>query len=197
MPERVRFLRTAPWLSVRETWGLLFSRFEANYWDTHYTGIEELLLGLRNCFQATSNWVKCDDGWQQAYDLRVQAGQVCTIAIKTTAEDHGGMNRLFRVGLRLHRPWPFMSALLTISALIGYSLHTHFSHWLASTVLMVFIALFFLLCEVSRRGGQMVAVLREVSEQVKFHDCTVTPRKNAVPATDLRTEEMDTAFEEQ
>ncbi|MFN7926412.1 MAG: glycosyltransferase [Blastocatellia bacterium] len=192
-----QLLASAPWLSLGDTLRLLGQRLELRFWDMRYTEIPHYLERLKAAFGATSGWVQCDDGWQQQYDLRVQAGHLCSLDLKTTAEDHGGMNRLFRVGLRLHRPWPFMSALLTISALIGYSLHTHFSHWLASTVLMVFIALFFLLCEVSRRGGQMVAVLREVSEQVKFHDCTVTPRKNAVPATDLRTEEMDTAFEEQ
>lgn len=191
----VQLLESAPWLSVNDTLRLLVRRLELRFWDMHYTEVSPFLARAKAAFGVTSGWVQCDDGWQQEYDLRVQAGHVCSLDVKTVAEDHGGMNRMFRVALKLHRPWPVVLSGLLISGLLGYSLHTHFSHWLASTIFVVVFALLLLLCEVSRRGGQMVAVLREVGEQLKFHNCTAQPR--VAPAADLRTEEMDTAFEEQ
>src|SRR5262249_55520035 len=36
-PEGARLIETAPRLSLKETFRLLLSRFEAVYWDTHYT----------------------------------------------------------------------------------------------------------------------------------------------------------------
>ena len=192
-----QLIQNASWLSLTDTIRLLLSRVEVRYWDMHYTEIGDFLDRLKAIFGITSGWVQCDDGWQQNYDLQVQAGHVCSLDIKTTAEDHGGMNRLFRVGVKLHRPWPLIIVVLIIAALLGHSLHEHFTHWLASTILMLCVTLFGILCEVGRRGGQMLAVINEVSEQLKFHACTDAPRKNITPADGLGTEEMGTAFEEQ
>ncbi len=193
--ENARLIGSAPLLSVRGVWLLLAGRLETTYWDSRYTGIEDYLQSLRAACQSAFSTVRCDEGWQQEYDLRIQAGFICSFDLKTTAEDHGGLNRLFRVCLRLHRPWSLIMALLAIAGIFGYSLHARFTHWLAPVVFMLNLAAVLILREISRRGGQVIALTEAVSGQFNLHSIPADqpePVKEPAPA-----EEMGPAFEEQ
>ncbi|HEX4948114.1 MAG TPA: glycosyltransferase [Blastocatellia bacterium] len=188
--EGERLLQSAPWLSVTDTVRLLTRRYELRFWDMHYTSLEEFLCALRSRFQGTSGWVNCDDGWQQDYDLRVQAGHFSVLNIKTTAEDHGGMNRLFRVGLKLRSVWPLLLAAFVVVAICGTWFHSLLAHWWLPTLLIAGLMMLMVCYEISRRGGQAVAVIQAASEVLKLHAIATT-------RTQPRTKEMEAALEEQ
>jgi hypothetical protein len=184
--EGIRLIETAPRLSLKETIKLLFSRFEASYWDIHYTSLDRFLQSLCAAGETTFNTVRCDEGWQQRYDLRIDAGPLCSFDIKVTAEDHGGMNRLFRVSFRVHRPWPLIVAVISAAGIVGHSLQAHFVIWLS---LFVCIASVFMLFEAGKRGGQLLAVVNAVSGSLKLYTCA--------PERGDKRDDVEPVFEEQ
>lgn len=187
--ESAALLQTAPWLPPGDALRLLVSRYKATYWDTHYTELDHFIDSLRAAGESSFNIVRSDDGWQQAYDLRIEAGALCSFDVKATAEDHGGMNRLFRVEFRLLPPWFMMMALLASAAIIGHSLNINFINWLVSVLLLLGAAAAVFLAQASRRGGQLLAVTDAVGDRMKLMACNSVARTGE--------EEVEHAFEKQ
>ncbi len=121
----------APGLSPGDALRLLFQRLDATYWDTRYTLTDSFLLSLKRIAERALPPVRCDDGWQREYDLRVRACRNCSLNIKLTAEDHGGMKRLFRARIELHRPWRFWAIIALSATLGGYLGHLFGAFWAA------------------------------------------------------------------
>ena len=175
-----QLLESAPWLTPRETLGLLFRGWELTFWDVHYTSLEGLLGGLKAAFEATLSPTRCDDGWQQEYDLQARAGHACSLKVKLTAEDHGGTKRLFRAHLALDRRWRLLAAPLAAAGAVGYGLG------LGWGLVVLAAAGGWVLGEVSRRGGQARAVAEMVATEMKLF--VISPE---VPA---EAEESEPAF---
>jgi GT2 family glycosyltransferase len=185
--EGARVLEDAPSLSFGETLRLLFHRLDTTYWDVHYTLIDDFLRQLRSACEAALSPVRCDDGWQQEYDLHVRAGHTYSIRIKLTAEDHGGLKRLFRVRFTLHRPWRLIATLLASVALFSYTLHQAQISWAVSTAFAAGLAIAFIWREVSRRGGQALAVTETISAGLKLYSVSTiqpSPREESEPVLD-------------
>ena len=164
-------LKTAPPLSLKDSFRLLFSSFSATYWDTRYTDLTQYLQTFRaHCH----SFAQVDDGWQQDFDLRVQAGYFCAINIKVTAEDHGGLNRLFRVGFELQRPWLLFGATSLLTGYLGYFLHGHFKHWLPPVIFMSCLAALLIFRVISKGGGKVLALADLVSAQKHLTACDRT-----------------------
>ncbi len=164
-----RLLKNAPGLPLGSALRLLFYRLDATYWDTRYTLIDDFLHSLRRTCDAALGPVRCDNGWQQEYDLHVRACRNYSFKIKLTAEDHGGLKRLFRARLKLHRPWRFFRLTAAAAASVGYTAHLIGGPWLLPAVLTILLALGFALRQMSRRGGQVVAALESVSQELKLY----------------------------
>jgi GT2 family glycosyltransferase len=182
--EGARLLEAAPWLSFGETLRLLFYRLDATYWDVHYTLTDDFLRPLKSACEAALSPVRCDDGWQQSYDLHIRAGHTYAIKIKLTAEDHGGAKRLFRIRYQLHRPWRLIAMVPAAAALAGYLLDSLQIPWIAPAIFVTCLGLALILREVSKRGGQAVAATDAVSAELKLYPCsTARPakRKEAAP----------------
>ena len=178
-----RIIEAAPWLSLRDTLRLLFHRLDATFWDVHYTLTDDFLSSLKSAYEMALSPVRCDDGWQR-YDLHVRAGHTYSLKLRLTAEDHGGTKRLFRARFKLYRPWRAIIGLLATLSLIGYLFQSLFDHWLAPVALAGFLTAAFVLREVSRRGGQVLAVADAVGEGLKLYPCStarVQPREEIAP----------------
>jgi glycosyltransferase involved in cell wall biosynthesis len=169
-----RLLEDAPRLSFGAALRLLFYRLEATYWDTRYTLIDDYLLSLKRVCEAALAPVRCDNGWQQEYDLRVCACRSCSFKIKLTAEDHGGLKRLFRARLKLHRPWRFFAQAAAAAVLAGQFAPVFEVSWFLPAVLTFLLALTLTLRQVSKRGGQAVAALEFASQELKLHSLART-----------------------
>ncbi len=167
-PEGHLLLENAPQLPLGASLRLLFHRLDASYWDTRHTSIDDFLLSLRRSCEAALAPVRCDNGWQQEYDLHVRACRNYSFKIKLTAEDHGGLKRLFRVRLKLHRPWRFFTMTAAAAALAGHTTHLLGGSWLLPVVFALSLALILVLRQVSKRGGEVVAVLEFVSQELKL-----------------------------
>jgi glycosyltransferase involved in cell wall biosynthesis len=180
-----RILETASWLSLTETLRLLFHRLDVSYWDVRYTLIDDFLIALKSACEAALGPVRCDDGWQQRYDLHARAGRTYSLQFKLTAEDHGGLQRLFRLRLTLHRPWRLMVVWLAAAMLIGYGLSSLFVHRAVLLAFAVFLALVLHLRQISKCGGQALAVAEAVSVSLKLYPCAtrkLARRKEVKPA---------------
>jgi cellulose synthase/poly-beta-1,6-N-acetylglucosamine synthase-like glycosyltransferase len=173
-PEGRRLLENAPWLPLGDALRLLFYRLDANYWDTRYTLIDDFLLSLRKACEAALAPVRCDTGWQQEYDLHVRACRSYSFKIKVTAEDHGGLKRLFRARLKLHRPWRFFAETAAATAMAGHTTHLLGGSWLLTVVFALSLALILVLRQVSKRGGQVVAALEFVAQELKLYSIART-----------------------
>ncbi|HTU57756.1 MAG TPA: hypothetical protein VMF89_04970, partial [Polyangiales bacterium] len=91
-------------LPFSATLKLVLLRVDVRLWDTQYTPIDAVLMKLRQLASGALAPVRSDMGFSD-YDLVVRAGRAFAFRVKLTAEDHGGMNRLFRARLALERPW--------------------------------------------------------------------------------------------
>ncbi len=190
--EGAQIIEAAPGLSFVDTLRLLFAHLDVTYWDVRYTLTDNFLRVAKSTYEAALSPVRCDDGWQQEYDLHVRAGHTYAIKFKVHAEDHGGLQRLFRLRLKLHRPWRVITAWLAAAGLVGYSLSALFAHWLMPVSLAALFALVFVFRQVSKRGGQVVAVADAVGAALKFYPCSTKA------TTEVATsEEIEPAFEEQ
>ncbi|HKE04955.1 MAG TPA: hypothetical protein VKE91_12920, partial [Blastocatellia bacterium] len=136
---------------------------------TRYTLIDDFLLSLKRIGEQSLPPVRCDDGWQREYDLRVRACRNCSLKIKLTAEDHGGMKRLFRARIELHRPWRFWMAPIAAAALGGYLGRSFGHYWAAPATLFALLALAMALRQISKFGGQTLAALEVVAEELKLY----------------------------
>jgi O-antigen biosynthesis protein len=186
-----RLLEDALWLSPANALRLLFYRFDATYWDTHYTLIDDLLASLKRIGEEALAPVRCDDGWQQEYDLRVRACRACSLKIKLTAEDHGGLKRLFRVRVELHKPWRFWLLAGAAAAAAGYVTHALnplTAHWATAALLAALLVLTFMLRRMSKYGGQVLTALEVAAQEHKLYSLLKTRPE--------RREEAEPVFEE-
>lgn len=183
-----RMMETAPWLSFGNSMCLLFGKFDATYWDTHYRMIDEFLHSLKQASASALAPVRCDDGWGQEYDLHVRACRNYSFKIKVTAEDHGGLKRLFRVRFTLHRRRRIFVAVLAVAALAGYLAHLLAIPWRIPALGTLVLACTLALCEVSRRGGQALAAVEMTGRELKLY--------SLVRPAAVEREDSEPAFEE-
>ncbi len=169
-----RLMDGAPGLSLADSLRLLFHRLNATYWDTRYTQIDDFLHALKRIGERALPPVRCDDGWQREYDLRVRACRNCSLKIKLTAEDHGGMKRLFRARINLYKPWRFW-VMIAASATLGGCLGRSFGFsWGAPAAVFAIIALLLALRQMSKYGGQTLAALEIVAQELKLYSLAKT-----------------------
>lgn len=173
-PEGRRLMDGAPGLSLGDALRLLFYRLDATYWDTRYTLIDSFLLSLKRIGEQALAPVRCDDGWQQEYDLRVRACRNCSLKIKLTAEDHGGMKRLFRARIELHKPWRFWAMIGASAALGGFLGHSFGHSWIAPAALFAVLALTLVIRQMSKYGGQTLTALEVVAHELKLYSLVKT-----------------------
>jgi O-antigen biosynthesis protein len=162
-------------LSLVATLKLIFLRLDEKLWDTQYTAIDQLLLRIRAVAAAALAPVRSDAGFASDYDLVLRAGRVLAFRVKLAAEDHGGMNRLFRVRLSLHRPW-----LPRLAVCVGLSL------LLARADLLLVAAVGAALCglvilRASVLGGQVLHALKLACRE---HDIHLTSEAAPQPKPD-------------
>jgi hypothetical protein len=159
----------APNLSPGDGLLLLFHRLDATYWDTRYTSIDDFLLSFKHIGERALAPVRCDDGWQGKYDLRLRACRNCSLNVKLTAEDHGGMKRLFRARIELRRPWRFWAMTVASAALGGYLGYLLGYFWAAPAALFAILALALVLRQMCKYGGQTLAALELVAQELKLY----------------------------
>ncbi len=167
--EGKQLLEAAPWLSLGNSLRLLFGRFDASYWDTHYTAIDDFLRALKKAGEEALAPVRCDDGWGQDYDLLLRACRTYSFKVKLTAEDHGGYKRMFRARMKLHRRPRLFAAAAVAVTVAGCFAYRIGEPGLWTTAVMVPIALAVLLFEVSKRGGQALSAMEVVGKELKMH----------------------------
>jgi glycosyltransferase involved in cell wall biosynthesis len=167
-PEGRRLIEEAPRLGLADSLRLLFYRLDVSYWDTRYTLIDDFLLALERICETALAPVRCDNGWQQKYDLHVRARRSYSFQIKMTAEDHGGLKRLFRVRLELSRPWRFF-AMAGAAFWIGLISHVLGGSWLISVILALALVFFVILHQVGKRGGQVMAAIELASQELQLY----------------------------
>ncbi len=168
-PEGRRLLDDAPWLPPGDALRLTFYRLDTTYWDTRYTTIDDFLIALRRACESALAPVRCDNGWRQDYDLLVRACRNYSFKIKLTAEDHGGLKRLFRARLKQRRPWRSFILTAAAMALAGQSAHSLGVSWIPPVIITFLLGLILTLSQISKRGGQVVAALESVSQELKLH----------------------------
>jgi hypothetical protein len=173
-PEGRRLMDGAPWLSLADSFRLLVHRLDGTYWDTRYRMIDEFLLSVKRIGEQALSPVRCDDGWRQEYDLRVRACRNCSMKIKLTAEDHGGMKRLFRARIELHNPWRFRSLILAAAALGGGLTHSLGYVSIVPAAVFALVALTFVLRQTSKYGGQTLAALEVAAQELNLHSLVKT-----------------------
>ena len=170
--------KKAPPLSWADTLRLCSGKQELLYWDTRYTDLEALLGGLYAACKNAFGLVHCDDGWQHAYDLQLRVGAFGWVQLKVTAEDHGGLNRLFRVRIKPQWWWQSLSVALLVTVL-GWALSTQFQHGLAMVLSTSLLVGGLLLRTISQRFGQLVAVLESVCATHQLHSLANRPQNMA------------------
>ena len=168
-PAGRRLLEGAPWLSPFATMRLLFHRLEATYWDTHYRLIDDFLLSLKRIGEEALAPVRSDDGWQQNYDLHLRAWGLCSMKVKLTAEDHGGMKRLFRARIQLYKRWRFWAVIAATAAFGAYCAHALEYAWPAPTVVAALLGLGLVLRQISKHGGQALMALEVAAQELKLY----------------------------
>jgi hypothetical protein len=128
--------------------------------------------------------VRCDDGFGSSYDMVLRAGRMYSFRLKLTAEDHGGMNRLFRTRLSLNRPWvPMFIASTGIALLTLYFLRIHLAlrHWMLPEIALGVLLSCVVLGRVSRHGGQVLHALRSLASE---HGIMLVGEDAAAPEAD-------------
>jgi hypothetical protein len=174
-------LSSAPRLSLPDTVRLTFARLDASLWDTHYTAIDGVLHALRARSAGALTPVRCDDGFGADYDLILRAGRTYAFRLKLTAEDHGGMNRLFRARLTLDRALlPLVALGATLALLLLAALQPQ--AWIVPLASVSALALLLVLSRVSRHGGQVLHALRHTCREhhmISLGDAPAAPREAA------------------
>jgi hypothetical protein len=148
-----------------DTLKLMFVHLDKSLWDTHYTPIDTVLSGLRMRSAGALTPVRCDDGFRSDHDVVLRAGRTYGFKLKLTAEDHGGLNRLFRVRIYLDRPWlPMFVVSAALALITGYLLRLRITvgTFLLPEALIGLVVLLLLLNKVSRHGGQVLHALKTV-----------------------------------
>lgn len=164
----------APGLSTGQAMLLLFYHLDSTYWDVRYTMIDDFLASLKRIGERSLAPVRCDDGWQREYDLRLRACRNCSINIKLTAEDHGGMKRLFRARINLYRPWRFWAIIVAVSALGGYMGYSLNHSWAAFSALFAVPAMSIALRQMSKFGGRTLAAMEFAAHELKLYSLVKT-----------------------
>lgn len=158
-------LANAPRLNPLAALRLTFFRLDEKLWDTRYTMIDTVLAGMRKRSAGALTPVRCDDGFGSDYDMVLRAGRTYAFRLKLTAEDHGGMNRLFRVRISLNRPWLPMFVVSTGLALVSayfLRMRLSFHSWMVPEAIIGALLLLIVLGRVSRHGGQVVYAIKTV-----------------------------------
>jgi len=163
-----RLIESAQRLTLGDSLKLLFHRLDVTCWDTHYTSIDQFLVSMKAVGDTAFRPVKCDDGWQQEYDLKLCAGHLYAIKVKVTAEDHGGLKRLFRVRFNLHKSWRLLLAMASIAVLVGCVAQLFALPWAAFAALAFLLSLAFVMLAVSKRGGQVVEAINLVGAELEL-----------------------------
>ena len=156
--------RLSPWAALR----LTFVGLEQKLWDTHYTAIDSVLHGLRARSAGALTPVRCDSGFGSEYDMILRAGRTYAFRLKLTAEDHGGMNRLFRARLTLDRPWlPMLAVSVGLALVTAYFVRMRFAFhaWIMPDSLIGLFLLCIVLSRVSRHGGQVLHALKHACSE--------------------------------
>lgn len=187
-PEGQRLLDASPWLSAVDSLRLLFDKLDATYWDTHYRMIDDFLHSLKQIGDAALAPVRCDDGWGQEYDLHLRACRNYSFKVKVTAEDHGGMKRLFRVRFALHRRRRFFIAAAAAAAAAGSIAHSLLLPWKLVATAAFLLVLTLVLREISKRGGQVLAAAELAGKELKLYSLVSKPQPEG--------EKTEPAFEE-
>jgi GT2 family glycosyltransferase len=159
-------LAASPRLLPMDTLKLLFSHLDKSFWDTRYTPIDAVLSGLRKRSAGALTPVRCDDGFSSDHDVVLRAGRTYAFKLRLAAEDHGGMNRLFRVRMHLDRPWFPMFVLSAALALFTtYLLRLRLSvhSFVLPEGLLSLCLVLYLLGRVSRHGGQVLHALKQAA----------------------------------
>lgn len=157
-------LAHAPRLLALDTLKLMFFHLDKTLWDTRYTPIDDVLHGLRKYASGALTPVRCDDGFCHDHDVILRAGRTYAFKLKLTAEDHGGLNRLYKVRLRLDRPWVPMVIVSSSVALLGAylaQLRLLQTPWLLPEVIVAALIVLGVLHKVSRHGGQVLFALQQ------------------------------------
>jgi GT2 family glycosyltransferase len=160
-------LANSPRLGLLASLRLVFFHLDETLWDTRYTALDAVLHGLRARSAGALTPVRCDDGFGSEYDMVLRAGRTYAFKLKLTAEDHGGLNRLFKVRLTLDRPWLPMfvvSAALAVLTHYLFLMRSSFHGWMVPEVVIGVFLLVAVLGKVSRHGGQVLHALK--------HSCT-------------------------
>jgi hypothetical protein len=137
-------------------------------WDTRYTPIDSVLHGLRKFAAGALTPVRCDDGFGSDHDVILRAGRTYAFKLRITAEDHGGLNRMYKVRLRLDRPWlPMLVVSSSVALLGGYLARFRLIHaqWLVPEAIVAALILIGVLFKVSRHGGQVLYALQQASAE--------------------------------
>jgi len=156
-------LANAPRLMPLDALRLTLFGLDKTFWDTHYTPTDTVLTGLRKRSAGALTPVRCDDGFGADYDVLLRAGRTYAIKLKIAAEDHGGMNRLYRVRLWLDRPWMSMFMLsaglaLFTGSLLRMRLAMH--SWVFPVGLLAVVLVVNVLGRVGRHGGQVLHAVK-------------------------------------
>jgi GT2 family glycosyltransferase len=184
-----RLVEQATALSSLDACKLLVGRFEANYWDTHYTMTDDFLQSIHRRSVSALAPVRLDDGWQQGYDLRLRARRHCSMDLKLTGEDHGGTKRLHRAVILLHKPWRYWVAIIAAGVLAGELAETFDYSWVLSALTAAFVAFAAALFQVGKYGGQALAALDSAAQEHKLYSMLNAER--------AKREKASPVFEEQ
>jgi O-antigen biosynthesis protein len=159
-------LSNAPRLMPLDALRLVFFHLDNALWDTRYTSIDAVLSGLRQRSAGALTPVRCDDGFGSEYDMVLRSGRTYAFKLKITAEDHGGLNRLFRVRMCLDRPWlPMFAVSAALAVLTHYLVRMRFAmhSWMLPEGVLGLVLLIAVLGKVSRHGGQVLHALKSAA----------------------------------
>jgi O-antigen biosynthesis protein len=161
-------LAAAPRLCPMDTLKLMFSHLDKSFWDTRYTPTDAVLSGLRTRSAGALTPVRCDDGFSSDHDVVLRAGRTYAFKLRLAAEDHGGMNRMFRARMRLERRWfPIflLCAALMLSTTYLLRLRLPLHSFVLPEVLLGLCLVSYLLGRVSRHGGQVLHALEQAANE--------------------------------
>ncbi|HET8934462.1 MAG TPA: glycosyltransferase [Polyangiales bacterium] len=157
---------------------LIFLRVDERLWDTRYTPIDGVLVRLRELAGGALAPVRSDAGYSSDYDLVLRAGRAFAFRVKLTAEDHGGMNRLFRARLALDRPWlPRLAACVGLGLLAAFLSHVTLDYpgWMLLEAAVGAALFWFVHNRVSVYGGQVLHVIKVACREHEIQLPTESP----------------------
>jgi hypothetical protein len=157
-------LTSAPRLFTFDSIKLMFFHLDKALWDTRYTAIDDVLNGLRKYAAGALTPVRCDDGFGGDHDVILRAGRTYAFKLRITAEDHGGLNRMFRVRLRLDRPWlPMLAVSAALGLFAWYLVRMRLiaTGWLLPEAFVASAIVLAVMTKISRHGGQVLYALQQ------------------------------------